>query len=202
MKTFFFAILCIITSAAVAQERRLLYDVMRNGKVIGKIDVTENVVGTRRMLILTSAVKTGFVFAFTDNTYETAGYENGVLMYSTFHQNQTGSSVANKSTIFAGSLYKVTDNAVSTMVNFNRIPFGMLMLYFHVPDTISKVFSGNYQKMLDIKKEGDNRYRLSIPDGKYNYYTYKNGICSKVEIIRTMVSLQFVLREEQIIKPK
>ena len=187
----------LLNCAASAQGRKLFYDVTRNGKVIGKMDVIEYITGNKRVLSMSSNVKTRYIFSFTDITTENAGYENGVLVYSSYHQNQTGSSEAIRTTTSSGNLYKVTDNGVTKMVNFNPIHFGMLMLYFHVPDTISKVFSGNYQQLLDIKKIDENKFRLSIPGGKYNYYTYKNGVCSKVEIIRPMVSLQFVLRDEE-----
>ncbi len=183
-------------SSCIAQERKLIYDVIRNGKIIGNINFVEIVNGQKRFLTMNSDVKTKYIFAFTDITSESAAYENGVLIYSSFYQKQTGSGETNKSTIALGKLYKVTDNGVSKMVSFDPIKFGMLKLYVEVPDTVSKIFSGNYQRLLDIKKIAANKYRLELPDGKYNYYTYKNGLCVKVEIVRTLVSLEFVLREK------
>ena len=178
-----------------AQERKLKYDVIRNGKIIGNINFVEIVNGQKRFLTMNSDVKTKYIFAFTDITSESAGYENGILVYSSFYQKQTGSGETNKSTIAVGKAYKVTDDGNSRMVNFEPIRFGMLKLYVQVPDTVSKIFSGNYQKLLDIKKIAENKYRLELPDHKYNTYTYKNGICIKVEIVRPLVSLEFVLKE-------
>ena len=142
-----------------------------------------------------SDVKTSYIFSFSDDTKETASYENGVLMHSTFYQKQTGSGVNNKSTTASGNFYKVTSNGESKMANFGPIHFGMLMLYTHVPDTLHKIYSGNFQQMLDINKVEENKYKLMLPDGKHNVYSYKNGICVKVEIVRALVSLQFVLKE-------
>lgn len=191
---FLFSSICI--AHVNAQERKLNYDVMRNGKVIGKIDFVEFVQGQKKFLSMTSDVKTRYIFSFSDNTAETAGYENGIMIYSSFYQKQTGSGEANKSTIAAGKLYKITDNGVSKMVNISPIYYNMLLLYTNMPKTVTKVYSANFQKMLDIKKIEENKYRLTLPDGKYNYYSYKNGICSKVEIVRSLFSLQFVLKEK------
>ena len=177
-----------------AQERKLFYDVMRNGKVIGHINFVEINQGQKRYLSMISEVKTSFIFSFSDHTAESAVYENGVLILSTYYQKQTGSSEVNKSTIASGKFYKVSDKGVTKLINLSPIHFGMLLMFTHVPDTVNKIFSGNYQQMLDLKKIDANKYKLIIPDGKYNIYTYTNGVCSKVEIVRSLVSLQFVLK--------
>ena len=184
-----------IVNVSYAQERKLLYDVMRNGKVIGKITFIEMVSGQKKFLSMTSDVKTKFIFAFSDDTAETAAYDNGIMVYSSFYQKQTGSGTATKTTIASGKDYKLTDDGVSKITSFDPIRYNMLLLYTTIPEAISKVYSANFQKHLDIKKMADNRYRLTMPDGKFNYYTYKNGICTRVEIVRSLFTLQFVLRE-------
>ncbi len=186
----------LLTTAVCGQERILTYDVMRNGKVIGKIDFIELVKGQKRYLSMTSHVKTRYIFAFSDHTAETVAFEDGVMVNSTFYQKQTGSGVVNKATIAAGKQYKLTDDGDSKLVPMNPIRYNMLLLYTDIPSTIDKVYSANYQKMLDLKKMEENKYRLTMPDGKYNYYTYKNGLCTKVEIVRTLFTLQFVLKEK------
>lgn len=190
-----FISIVFLSTAVIAQERKLVYDVMRNNKVIGHINFVEINQGPKRFLSMKSDVKTSFVFSFTDNTSETATYENGILLVSTFHQKQTGSSEVTKSTSATGSFYKVTKNGVSKMSGISTIKFGMLMMYTHVPDALDSIFSGNYQQMLDITKLEENKFKLTMPDGKYNIYHYKNGVCTKVEIERSLVSLQFVLKE-------
>jgi len=186
--------ICLGNASSSAQERKLMYDVMRNGKIIGNISFVELVSGQKKFLSMTSDVKTRFIFAFSDNTAETAGYENGIMVYSSFYQKQTGSGISNKTTIAAGKDYKLTSDGVSTLASFDPIRYNMLLLYTTMPEGIDKVYSANFQKHLDIKKIADNKYRVTLPDGKFNDYTYKNGICTMVEIVRSLVSLQFVLR--------
>ena len=71
------------------------------------------------------------------------------------------------------------------------------MLYTTMPAKINKVFSGNFQKMVDIQKIAENKFRLLLPDEKYNDYTYKNGVCVLVDIVRSMGTVQFKLREQK-----
>src|SRR5580765_5336118 len=102
---------------ASAQERKLVYDVIRKEKVIGKIDFVEMVQGNKKFLSMTSDVKTRYIFAFSDNTAETAAYIDGVMMYSSFYQKQTGSGTTNKYTIASGKDYTLTDDGVSTVTS-------------------------------------------------------------------------------------
>ena len=188
-----------ITASSSAQQRKFLYDVIRDGKSIGEIIFTEVVQGQKKFLRMTSEVKTTMIFTFTDNTLETASFNKGILVSSSFQQKQTGSDDVNKSTTASGKNYKLTDNGNSKLTALPPIRYNTLLLYTNVPNNIKKVYSANYQQMVDIKKIAADKYRLLLPDNKYNDYTYKNGICTKVEIERTMGSVQFVLREQSTI---
>lgn len=192
--TLFFSICFFVFS--YAQERKLQYDVMRNGKIIGNIVFVEMVQGHKKFISMTSDVKTRYIFSFSDNTTETAAYDDGIMMYSSFYQNQTGSAVDHKTTIAAGKFYKLTDDGKTQLLELDPIRYNMLLLYTNMPENINQVYSANFQKHLEIKKIEENKYRLTMPDGKYNYYTYKNGLCTKVEIVRSLFTLQFVFRKK------
>ncbi|MEP6947958.1 MAG: DUF6134 family protein [Ginsengibacter sp.] len=186
----------IFQSKIQSQERKLIYDVMKNGNSIGVIILLELTKDQKKILSLTSDVKTRFIFSFSDHSEEAAAYENGVMTYSSFYQKQNGSDKANKKTIASGNSYKLIDDGMSKSISCSPIRYNMLLLYTKIPETIYKVYSDNFQKLLDIKKVEENKYRVTLPDGNYNYYTYKNGVCSKVDIERTFYSVQFVLKEK------
>jgi hypothetical protein len=182
---------------AFTQERKLVYDVVRNGKIIGKIVFLELLKDGKKMLSFTSDVKTKFIFSFSDYAAETASFENGIMVYSSFYQRQNGSDKAKKMTVASGQFYKLIDNGVSKLISCSPIRYNMLLLYVYVPEKINKVYSDNYQKLLDIQKVESNKYKLSLPDGNYNYYTYNDNVCTKVDIERTFFAIQFVLRNKQ-----
>ncbi len=180
-----------------AQERKFIYDVMKDGKVIGEISFVELIQGQKKFLSMTSDVTTTVIFPFTDHTAEMAAFDKGVMVYSSFYQKQTGSAVVNKTITASGKFYKVSDNGESKLISLPPIRYNTLLLYTNIPKNINKVFSGNYQNLLDVKKIAENKYRLTLPDGKVNDYTYKNGICTLVEIVRSLFTVQFVLREQK-----
>ena len=74
------------------------------------------------------------------------------MMYSSFYQKQNGSDKAKKMTILSGQFYKLIDDGVSKLISCGPIRYNMLLLYTNIPETIYKVYSDNFQKLLDIKK--------------------------------------------------
>lgn len=186
----------VFISFCAAQQRKLTYDVMRNGSVIGNLNFIELTKDQKKFLSLTSDVKTRFIFSFIDQSTETAAYEDGIMVYSSFYQRQTGSDKADKITMASGNCYKLMNNGVSKIITCSPIRYNTLLLYNSIPENINKVYSDNFQTLLDIKKVEENKYRLTLPDGNYNYYTYNNGVCSKVDIERTFFTIHFILREK------
>jgi hypothetical protein len=180
-----------------AQEKKLVYNVIRNGKVIGEINFVELTQGQKKFLSMNSNVETTVIIPITDHTAETAGFDKGIMVYSSFYQKQTGSDEVNKTTKLSGKVYTVTANGESRSVTLPPIRYNTLMLYTTEPNKISKVFSGNFQALFNIKKTADNKYRLLLPDEKYNDYTYKNGVCVMVEIVRSMGTVQFLLKDQK-----
>ncbi|HUS02575.1 MAG TPA: DUF6134 family protein [Chitinophagaceae bacterium] len=197
IKYILFLVAFNICNHSIAQERKLVYDVVRNGKVIGEINFVEISQGQKKFLSMNSNVETTVIIPIKDHTAETTGFNKGIMVYSSFYQKQTGSDEVKKTTTISGKKYKATNNGESKLINLPSVRYNTLMLYTNVPANINKVFSGNFQQMLDIKKIAENKYRLMLPEGKVNDYTYKNGICTKVEIVRSMGTVQFVLREEK-----
>lgn len=146
---------------------------------------------------MTSNVETTLLLTFKDHTVETAAFDKGIMIYSSFYQKQTASDEVNKTATLSGKQYKVTVNGESKLIKLAPVRYNTLLLYTTEPKNFNKVYSGSLQKMVDIKKISANKYRLLLPDEKFNDYTYKNGTCIKVEIVRSIGTIQFVLREQK-----
>src|SRR5436190_21108705 len=74
----------IFQASICAQERKLIYDVVRNGNIIGSVIFVELNKDQKRFLRLTSDVKTRFIFSFSDHSEEATTYEDGIMVYSSF----------------------------------------------------------------------------------------------------------------------
>lgn len=68
-----------------------------------------------------------------------------------------------------------------------------MLLYCREPDDQAQVYSDNFQQFLQVKQVSPHVYRIDLPDGNYNFYSYTNGICSKVDIHHSLYTIQIQL---------
>lgn len=177
-----------------AQERILHYDVTRNGNVIGYLNITEKTNGNMIFLELKSEVKTRLlVFSYSSNVTEDAVFEDGVMVYSFYYKKENGKETsieAKKSDEY----FNVIDNGSVSLQHYIPVRENILQLYCKSPCMDTKAYSNHFRQFLDIKKIAENRYRLTLPDNNYNYFNYKNGKCTQVDVERTLFTIHFVLR--------
>jgi len=58
---------------------------------------------------------------------------------------------------------------------------------------VDKVYSDIFETFIVIQKTGEHRYKITLPDGNYNYYNYKQGVLTLVEVHQSLYSANIVL---------
>jgi regulation of enolase protein 1 (concanavalin A-like superfamily) len=163
--------------------------------VIGTLDFVESISNNSIHFILNSEVKTRFVFTFTVKAKEESIYKNGILIYSSVYRNFNGKVKINKQTRLDGGVYHISNKGDTSLLKIDPIHYNFHGLYFFEPKQLSIVYSDNYSKYMPIIKMSDNKYKVNLPDGNYNYYYYKDGICEKVEMFTSFYTAQMVLKK-------
>ncbi|MEO5500924.1 MAG: DUF6134 family protein [Ginsengibacter sp.] len=177
-----------------AQERKLQYDVTRNGNVIGYLNVTEKTKGNIVFLELKSEVKTRLLlFSYSSKVIEDVIFEDGMMIFSFYYRKENGKQTSVEARKTDGN-FIVTENGRKSLQHYKPVLNNILQLYCNSPGMDTKKYSNISQQFLDIKRVAENRYRLTLPDGNYNYYNYKNGKCTQVDVERTLFTIHFVLR--------
>ncbi|MGZ8541117.1 MAG: DUF6134 family protein, partial [Chitinophagaceae bacterium] len=125
---------------------------------------------------------------------EEAVYENGIMTWSTVYQKLNGNERVNKKTKLNGNNYIVTTGQQSEAISLYPIRFNMICLYINEPVNISKIYSDNFQRFLNIQTLGDHHYKIRFPDGNYNEYHYRNGLCTKIEVHHRLYRSSFELK--------
>jgi hypothetical protein len=189
----FVVLLCTMTSIN-AQQKKLEYNIKRNGDVVGNIHFIQGVAGNRTVLIMESEVNTRFIFNFKAKAKEEVIYDNGIMVWSSIFRKLNGNVKVDKKTKANGSAYTVYKGSKTETLNNYPIRYNMLSVYISEPVNITKVYSDNFQQQIDIQKIADHHYKIKFPDGNYNEYFYTNGVCSKIEIHHSMYSATIELR--------
>lgn len=77
------------------------------------------------------------------------------------------------------------------VLNDTEVHFTTAKLYFQEPVGIQKIYSERFLKFCPLEVRGDHKYKLSLPNGRANYYTYANSTLIEVFIDRTLFNIKF-----------
>ena len=197
MKAHHLSLLVVLLSTMIsttAQEKKLEYNIKRNGSVVGNIHFIQGISGNRTVLRMESEVNTRFIFNFKANAKEETIYDNGIMTWSSIYRKLNGNVKADKKTKATGNSYTIYKGSKTEILNNYPIRYNMLSVYLTEPLGVSKVYSDNFQQQIAIQKIADHHYKIKFPDGNYNEYFYKNGVCAKVEIHNSMYRATIELR--------
>src|SRR6188474_2335591 len=189
----FLLLLTCTTLCVSAQEKKLEYNIKRNGDVVGNIHFIQGISGNRTVLTMESEVNTRFIFNFTAKAKEEVIYDNGIMTWSSIFRKLNGSVKIDKKTKANGNAYIVYRGTKTETLNNYPIRYNMLSVYIIEPVNITKVYSDSFQQQIDIQKIADHHYKIKFPDDNYNEYFYADGICSKIEIHHRLYSASIEL---------
>jgi len=182
----------LLSACAHAQERVFRYNIFHKGEKKGALVVYQKVNGKQVHIKIESEVKTRFLIRITVKSIEEAIFEDGVLVYSSLCRIVNGDEQINQQIQAAGVTYKLISKDKTTTLPNYPIYHSILSLYYQEPVNVSRVYSDNFQQYVEVKKVDVGKYKVTLPNGNINYYSYTNGICTNVEI-NQFYNLQFLL---------
>jgi hypothetical protein len=183
----------MLSISLCAQERILRYSVLHNGDIKGKVLVYQTCQGHDVHIKIESEVSIRLLWRISVISLEEAIFRDGILVYSSLCRKINGDEKINQQLKAAGTSYVIIQNKEATSQTIFPIRYSILSLYYLEPIHIDQVYSDNYRQYVGIKKVDSNKYKIEFPNGNYNYYSYKNGLCVKVEVNQPFYDLQFKL---------
>ncbi|RYY24743.1 MAG: hypothetical protein EOO04_12670 [Chitinophagaceae bacterium] len=176
-----------------SQEQVMVYQVKYKGEAVGTVNILRETSGEILYYKMSSDIRARFIFSIHVKTSQESIFDKGRLTYSTVSRHVNGNEKSVRETRFADNAYVLIKEGKSSRWSQKDITFNVLSLYYQEPLNITKVYSDNYQQFLSLKKIKPHTYKMELPDGNYNYYTYTNGVCSRVDVFSTMYSMEMHL---------
>jgi len=176
-----------------SQKKFLNYQILRNGNKVGTMHFSETTSGRIDSLKLESNVKTKLVSSFIVYVHEDAIFSNSILLQSSVYRQLNGNEKVNKQHRLDNGQYIISNKKKSKVMKTYPINYNMLSLYSREPENIGNVYSDNYETFLAIQKTDAHKYKISLPDGNYNYYYYKDGVLNLVEVHHSLYTANIVL---------
>jgi uncharacterized protein DUF6134 len=186
-------IIVLYPIAAQSQNRVLKYQIIRSGTPVGTLLFSETSTNDGEYLKMESDVKARFIFSFVAHAREEAIYHHGVMFRSSIYRLLNGNEKVNKQHQENNGQYIIHAGQRSDVTKTYPITYNMLSFYSKEPENINRVYSDNFESFVDIQKTGLHRYKITLPDGNYNNYYYKNGVLALVEIHHSFYSANIVL---------
>lgn len=110
-----------------------------------------------------------------------SSFINGVLHIGTMQRKVNGKQKADTHIEWNKDKYLITTTEDSNELKL-KIYFTTGCLMYVEPEHVKEIYSENFRQFVTIQQIAPHKYALHLPDGKDNYYTYKNGVCVEVEV--------------------
>jgi hypothetical protein len=178
-----------------SQDRTLKYDILYKGNIVGDMQINKRVNDENVYLMMISRAKMRFFTSYKVYIEEQSLFNKGKLVYTSVYREVNGKVKANHKTKAAGDIYLTEADGKTGSIKNKPINSNLILLYFYEPVNLRQVYSGNFQQFVDVRPVGDHTYKIDLPDGNYNYYTYRNGICVRVEVHNSMYTISMELKD-------
>lgn len=141
-----------------------------------------------------SDVQTRFILKVKVSGEETSSFKTGKLINSSVSRIVNGKEKASKLTKAIGSGYQTSSFGKSVSSINKLIDYNFNMLYWQEPVDNKTVYSDNFQQFLNIQKVEEHRFKIQLPDGNFNYYSFKNGVCYFAELHHSLYTIYLQLK--------
>jgi hypothetical protein len=176
-----------------AQERIIHYSVLHRGEKKGTLTLHQQVNAQQVRIKIESDVKSRFLILIHVKSDEEALFRDGILVYSSISRTVNGDLKMNQQLTAAGDSYRLSSEDGNPPLPDYPVHYSILSLYYREPVGISSLYSDNFRQYVPIKKIAAAKYEVDFPNGNYNYYSYKNGVCVQVDVHQSFYDLQFVI---------
>lgn len=179
-------------------ERVLIYDVYSDDKHIGEIQAVLRADGSTRFYEMKTKVEYRVLFKTMQFDNLIASQYHGEVLSeasSTDHLNEKLRSQNRVLRTREGYQVQEDDKKASTLT-VPTIRHCLASIYFTEPKGISQVFSQRLAALIPIREVAPHKYAVELSSSKTNYYYFKNGICTEVEVNHWFDDFHFKLRQE------
>ncbi|MBC8032953.1 MAG: hypothetical protein H7Y03_02325 [Chitinophagaceae bacterium] len=187
-----FSLLLVVLFAmtSAAQEQLTKFDVFHNGNMVGIAQLYQKRSGDGLYMKMTTDIKVRMMMEISVKIIEESRFVQGKLIHSQLNRTVNGKEKANRQTNAIVNGYQTIAEGKQGTISQPRIDYNLIQMYQTEPVNRSRVYSDNFQTFLTITQLPGHVYRINLPDGNYNEFTYSKGVCTRVSINSSMYTIQ------------
>ncbi|MEO1052037.1 MAG: DUF6134 family protein [Bacteroidota bacterium] len=182
-----------LLASHTTQAQRLTYKVVWKGDSIGYLIADKQVNGNSIHYDIDSEVKIKFFFGAIVNYTYNSHFKNGILMMAETENLMNKKRRSHSIVERIDKDYKLLVDKKEKLMEDTEISSSISAMYYEEPVGLESIFSERYAVFSPIKLIEPGKYELTKPDGRKNYYHYKNGDCIEVQVNNTLTTIYFQL---------
>jgi hypothetical protein len=190
----FLAFISLLLSSGKTVNSKLNYDVIRNGNVIGSLQASRISSGNQVEYITESNVNVKILMTFSMYTKVTGAFRDGMLINGSAVRKVNGHNKVNTLIQWKNDHYLLKEDEAQKEIR-EKITYTTACLFNQEPVGLTRIFSENFGKFINLKEVRPHYYELHLPDGNRNYYSYSNGICTGAEVNTNYTKAFFRLKK-------
>ncbi len=187
-----FITLLIVVNQGVATAQTLHYKVVWRGDSVGYIKTYKFDSANFEVYKVKSLVTFWFFGRRSIKTEYSEVFQDQKLISAEVRYFKDEELRERCSTILKNSLYQIELNGDIQPPIMNPIYVTTTTLYYYKPDRAKSVYSERFGEMMPLEEINDSEIRIEKPNGRYNEYTFENGICKRVKVDNFFATLFFV----------
>jgi hypothetical protein len=174
----------------------LQYDVVKGSKKLGEMRIERKLDDGLEEIKINSEVTYRILLAVTIRYKMYEKFRNGRLVWGNAISTLAGNTQKQSKIEKQGESFTLTLDGTENTWD-EPILFSVSQIYFYEPEDGQRVFSQQFGRYLEFEKVDDHKYLMSSPDGD-NYYTYRDGVCVDVRVIRDFARFNFKIQDSSL----
>ena len=173
-------------------EEKIIFDVIRNEKVIGNLKATKTIKDSKTYYKSSTSIKARIIKEIRVNYKYNVTFDSESLQQSNVNITVNEKSHAKTSTEWDNNTYQVVKNGKDEATITNAISYATVQLYFEEPKNITTCYSeqnGNFNTIIAM---GNHVYKKVNASNNENLYYYKNGLLTKATIDGGLIQFEII----------
>ena len=179
----------------------LQYEVVKGSKPLGIMKAQRYWDGTQEYYHIQSDVEFKLLFSFNVEYEQEEIFQNDTLIEGSGFNKLNGSTQKETTLKKKSSYYNIEFDGIDNHFHEKAIRKSMSQIHFREPSDGEHYFSQHFGQWVTFKKIGEHRYLMVSPDGE-NEYTYENGYCTEIKVVRDYATFYFKMKPETLARVK
>jgi len=149
-------------------------------KNVGYLNIVHTRGSEKSRIQVHSEVEARFIFKYTAFGRETYEYRNDTLMHSDVFRKVNNRISLQQTLVKHPEGYRYSDQNSYLILPISVVRLNMTRLFVQEPLDQEQVFSDRFTQWIPIKRLEKHQYKVALPNGSDNIFTYENGKCTSV----------------------